>query len=328
MNLPESFVNAIKTDNHIVNGDISVTQLIDAPQIRQLKKTNDYEMDVLDMVGMLLGTGFHTVLQEGDFKGTFQSRDLQKAAGILKSLGEDKGEKYILKVIEDKLKEKINTDVIVEQTLTIEIDGMIISGTFDRFTQSLGLLEDYKTTSASSMMFPETKKQYAAQLNIYAAMLRENGYDVKAARIIAVLKDFSKMKIMTNRDYPKEPVVMMDINLIPHDKVISYLKKRVALHKRAEQGESIPCSKKDRWAKADVFKVKKKGGKRSLKNHLSLEDAKKFIDINSFKYKEPLWIDHVKAESFRCAKGYCSMASICPQYAEEKRKAAEEADTM
>ena len=42
-NLPEAFVRACKVDRHKVVGDISTTQLIDAPQVRMLKKFNDIE---------------------------------------------------------------------------------------------------------------------------------------------------------------------------------------------------------------------------------------------------------------------------------------------
>lgn len=329
MNLPQAFVNAITTDNHVVNGDISVTQLIDAPQIRQLKKTNDYEMDILDMVGMMVGTGFHDYIEKLSFSSNYRARVLEEASGILKGLGEDKGANWMLKLIEEKFKGEINDDVVMEQTLSMEVDGMVLSGTFDRFTKSTGLLEDYKTTSANSMMFPEMKQSYKTQLNIYAILLKENGYDVQAARIIAVLKDHSKMKIMQNRDYPREPIVMMDVPILDYDTVMKFIRSRVKLHKRADAGEIILCTKKDTWSKADIFKVKKVGGKKSLRNLPTEAMAKTYIDENAHKYKEgELWIDHIEPEPFRCAKGYCSMASVCPQYRKEREKAAEAAQDM
>jgi len=327
-NLPSPLYNAISTNNHVMTGDFSVTQIIDAPQISTLKKLNDYEMDVMDFVPMVVGTSVHDYLEKMSFSGNHKARALQEAAGILNGMGEDKAGEYLMKMIADKLEEEIDSDVIMEQNLTMEIDGMILSGTFDRFTQSTGLLEDYKTTSANSMMFPETKSSYSAQLNIYAMLLKANGYNVKAARIIAILKDHSRMKIMQNKDYPKQPIVMMDIPLLEESVVMSYLRKRVDLHKRALNGEHIPCSKKDRWAKGDTFKVKKTGGKRSLKNFDSKKMAGAFVAENEFKYKEGLWIDEVKSTSFRCANGYCAMSHVCEQYAKEKEQISQQAENM
>ena len=327
-NLPESFVNAILTDEHVSLGDISVTQLIDAPQIRMLKKTNDYELDVMDMVTMAIGTGVHTVLERGDLKGVFNSRVLQQASGILLELGEEKGAAYLVKVIKDKLEQDIDDDVIVEKTLTMEILGWTISGTFDRYTRSLKKLEDYKTTGASAVMFPETKKSWDAQQNIYAVMLRANDLEVEIANIVAILKDWSKMKIMTNKDYPRTPVIIHPIKLIDQDRMMKYIESRVNLHQRAEAGEDIPCTPKDRWAKKDTYKVKKKGGKRSMRNCDSELAAQAYIEKNKDKIQGEVYIEHVPAESFRCKNGYCPVADVCPQYKEEKEEAARKSEKI
>ncbi|MHA1166326.1 MAG: PD-(D/E)XK nuclease family protein [Candidatus Hodarchaeales archaeon] len=327
-NLPQEFVNALTTDNHVVNGDISVTQLMDAPQIRQLRKTCDYEMDVMDMIGMMIGTAFHDFMERLTFSSNHRARVLEEAAGIFKGLGDDKASAWLLKSADKHFGESINKDVVMEQTLSMEVDGIVISGTFDRYTLSTGMLEDYKTTSANSMMFPETKSSYNEQLNIYRMLMEHNGYEVKSARIIAILKDWSKMKIMQNKDYPRTPVVMMPIKLIEKETVLNHVKKRIALHKRADNGEHIPCTDKDRWKKKDTYKVKKTDGVRSLKNHDSIAMAEKFVSENEFKYPKGLWIETVKAESFRCQNGYCAMSHVCPQYAKEKAEATKSADQM
>lgn len=328
-NLPKSFVDAILVNDHIVNGDISVTQLIDAPQIRQLKRTHDYEVDVMDLIGMALGTGVHTVLERGDLQGSVDAKILQQASGVLVSLGEDKAAEWMKGLVEKKLKVKIDGDIITERNLTMEVEGWEISGTMDRYNQKTHILQDYKTTSASSMMFPETKKSYNDQLNIYAALLRENGFEVKGAQIIAILKDWSALKTKQSKDYPKHPVVVMDIKLHDHDLVMNYITKRVILHQRAEAGEHIPCTKKERWAKADTFAVKKKGGKKALRVFPKEIMAKGFVEGNAHKYNEgELIIEHRPSESFRCSNGYCPVSSICPQYQAEVKAATEAADNL
>ncbi len=328
-NLPESFVNAVLQDDHVVAGDISVTQLIDAPQIRQLKKIHTYEQDVMDMIIMALGTGMHTILERGDMKGSAQARKLQIAAGVLLELGEEKAANYLKKLIVEKLQESIDSDVITERTLTIDVLGWRVSGTFDRYTKSIEFLEDYKTGSANASMVPETKKSWNSQLNVYAVMLRENGLPVKGARIIAILKDWSKMRVNVSRDYPRTPVIMHDIPLLEHDRVMAYIESRVKLHQRAEAGEHIPCTPKDRWAKPDSWAVKKTGGKKALKLFDHPDATTPWIEQNKHKFAEgELFVEHRKGESFRCANGYCPVSDFCPQYAEEKRLAAEAANEM
>jgi hypothetical protein len=327
-NLPEQFKNALMVDEHVSLGDISVTQLIDAPQIRMLKKANSYEMDIMDLIGMAMGTGLHTILERGDMKGTFDSRVLQRAAGVLRKYGEDKGADYLHKVIKENLEEIIDTDVIVEKTMTMEVLGWTLSGTMDRYIQSAKELNDYKMTGATAVMFPEAKKLWDAQLNIYTEMLRELGFDVEKAKIIAVLKDWSKMKILSNPDYPKTPVIQHEVKLIDRKVLVGYIEKRVRLHQRADAGEVIPCTKKDQWAKPDMFKVYLEKGKRQLKSFLSQKEADGYIESNSFRHSKPLEVRVSYSEPFRCANGFCAVSEVCPQYQKEKELAANKAERI
>jgi hypothetical protein len=145
-------------------------------------------------------------------------------------------------------------------------------------------------------------------------MLRTSGYEVENIEICAIVKDWSKMKINTSRDYPKSPFVTVKIKIADNEEVLKYIATRIALHKRADEGEQFPCTKKERWAKEDVFAVRKKGGKKSLKNLSSRKIAETHLGSIQHKYPEgSLYIEHRPAESFRC-KNYCSMNSICPQY--------------
>lgn len=87
-----------------------------------------------------------------------------------------------------KIAEEATGDgVMVEKELrmTIRIDGedINISGIPDYFNPASGLLRDYKTCEK----VPKYNKPYAehsAQTNIYACLLRANGYTVNAAEIV------------------------------------------------------------------------------------------------------------------------------------------------
>ncbi|MFN5416461.1 MAG: PD-(D/E)XK nuclease family protein [Flavobacteriia bacterium] len=322
-NLPQEFVDAITLDNHVVNGDISVTTLIDAPQVRLLRKTTDYEVDVTDQMAMFFGTAIHERLETAH-QASYDARTLWKASAVLSKLGEEKGAKRLNEIVETSLKEKISDDVLTEQTLTIESNGWVVSGTVDRYIKSEKRLRDYKTITASALAFPEQKTSWKLQQNIYAAMLRAIGYEVEHIEIVAIVKDWSKMKLKSSKDYPQAPVVIIPLEVGENDKVLKYIDQRVLIHQRAEQGESIPCTKLDRWAKADTYAVKKKGGKNALRTFPAQKMAEAFVTENQFKYPpaQALYIEFRPAESFRC-KNYCSMSSVCPQYKAELEATAE-----
>ena len=324
-NLPEVFVNAITNDNHVVNGDISVTQLIDAPQIRQLKRLTNYELDVTDMIGMMLGTAMHEHLERLSFSSNYRARILKEASGILRS-NQPKVSDWLDKYIEESFEtDKRHT---LEMNLTMEINGWTLSGTFDIYDKLKKELDDWKVTSASMVMFPEFIQSRKTQLNIYKVMAEHNGLEVDSAKIRSVIKDWSKMKILSNKDYPKIPYDELDVPLLEEEVVMKYLRKRVDLHQRAENGESIPCTPKDRWAKADTYAVKKKGLKKAKRVFDNKAMAEKFMNENNFKFDKELYVEFRPSESFRCKNGYCPVSEVCPQYQKEKELSAEKAQDM
>jgi hypothetical protein len=63
-NLPAPLVNAVRNDTYSRGrSDISVTQLIQPPQIRYLSKGMELEEDVSDFIWRLLGQAVHTILE-------------------------------------------------------------------------------------------------------------------------------------------------------------------------------------------------------------------------------------------------------------------------
>ena len=86
---PEELVRAASYDDHVTKGDISTTTLIDAPQIRYLKMTNDIEEDVSDRIWMLFGTAVHHILERSEL-GSHKARTLLEAAEIFRESGNEK----------------------------------------------------------------------------------------------------------------------------------------------------------------------------------------------------------------------------------------------
>jgi hypothetical protein len=319
-NIPQEFVDAMVQDNHIVMGDISVTTLIDSPQVRMLKRNNDYSIDLSEQMAMFFGTAIHEKL-ETSAPESFAGKTLRQCALILKKTKPDsevwnKIADWLLKQASKflSLNEKIR---FAEKTMTIELNGWTVSGTLDRYFIKDKLIRDYKTTTASQMMFPEQKESWYLQQNIYASMLRNEGYEVEGIEICAIIKDWSKIKAMTQKDYPQAPIVLIPVKIAKHEDVLDYIAKRIEIHQKAEAGEQIPCTKKDRWAKEDTFAVKKKGAKRSIKNFSSQQLAEAFLNESQGKFKEgEVIIEYRPSASFRCAH-YCPVSSVCPQYKKE-----------
>lgn len=319
-NLPDVFYKAVKVDRHRVNGDISVTQLIDAPQIRQLKKNNDTEEDVADRIWMLFGTALHKVLELAEVED-YEARTLLQAKDILSHYKYDKAAGFINKVVEKDFKDALNPNIITEQTVTLEVLGWILSGTFDRFDIALGEIQDYKATGVYAYTNPESRKKWKQQLNIYAYMMEQLGYEVKSLKIFLLLKDWKKINLLKNKDYPPSPIVEVDIQREPNEKVIKYIEKRITLHQAADNGQHVPCTPNDKWDSPTTYAVIKKGGKKALKVFPAEMESLAYKMVEEIKYKYPKaqepFVDVRKGGSRRCNEGYCSVASVCQQRLKE-----------
>ncbi len=91
-NLPEAIVRAARSDKYSRgNADISVTQLIDAPQIRHLREEHrdSLTMDVVDSVWSMLGTAVHSLLEHSRDHVTTEERLYARCRGWVISGGVD-----------------------------------------------------------------------------------------------------------------------------------------------------------------------------------------------------------------------------------------------
>lgn len=312
-NLPQSYVNAVKVDKHKVYGDISVTQLIDSAQIRVLKRQYDETIDVADMVWVLLGTATHTVLERSE-QESIDVRTLLQASEILiesNDQGAQRAAEWIKKFTKEQFPNGINENVLLEYTMTTEFQGWDLSGTIDRFAIDSGLLEDYKTCSTYEYINPESRKKWYAQLNIYAHKLRKAGYKVNKAQIVAIFKNWNKAEQMRNRDYPPQQIMCLEIPLLDDKVVEEYINNRIKLHQGAEKGNVPDCTGKERWSKADMFAVKREGGKRALRTFDKEVMAKEYMRVNEGKGK-PMQIEFRPGIDTRC-ESYCPVSLHCPQ---------------
>lgn len=320
-NIPEVFVKAIQVDNHKTYGDISVTQLIDAPQIRVLRRKNTVEEDAEDLLWSLFGTAMHVVLERAEH-GVYESRKLLAAAGVLQDLAYKSNDENLKKA--GKFLEKIaatnfppaGDEVTTEQNLQVEVDGMVISGTMDRYTKSLGLLQDLKNCTTYVYSNPESRKKWDAQLNVYAFMLREHGYPVNSASVLAFFRNWSRMNLLREgKSYPMKQVEEIPIKLYDQETMRQYIKKRVRLHQLAEVGEVPDCTPQERWSEPSSFAIMRPGRKTAVRIFPEKYMADSFLMAEKHKMPDAT-IQERKGGSKRCEM-FCPVKKFCPQYKKE-----------
>jgi len=276
--LPESFVAFAKADRYSSGAaDISVTGLIDSPRVRVLRRENagEAETDVVDMVWALFGTAVHHVLEA--------SSD---------------GEK-----------------VIQEERLFAEIGGWTVSGAIDHQEIIDGKVQitDYKVTGAYSVIFG--KQEWELQQNCYAHLVRlTKGLEVSAIRICAIIRDWNRRKAMMEPEYPKTPVVVIDLPLWSAERAHAYMLERVALHQNADmmfdlKGEEPLCSDEERWLRGEKWAVMKGSAKRAAKLCNTEQEAIEYVGTDN-----ALRVEHRPGEYVRCDGDYCGVAEFCSQY--------------
>ena len=273
--LPETVVKAL-TRSEYTKGESnrSITQIIDSPRVRILRQENweNMEEDVSEKMWAVLGSAAHKMFEEtGD------------------------------------------ENHLTEERLYTEVEGWVISGAIDvqRIEEDGITVIDYKTTSVWSVILG--KKEWEYQLNCYAYLVRHaKGQKVKSLKVIAILRDWRAKDAEQKEDYPKAPIVEIDVPLWSDQEQDAYVHERVALHQEAEfqrlTGAELPeCSDSERWAKSDIWAVKKIGNKRAIKLYDNEEEAK----ANLLAGQE---IEFRRGEPTRCTANWCRVNAWCSQY--------------
>lgn len=332
-NLPEQLVKACLHDTHKVAGNISCSQLIDAPRIRLLKKQHDYEEDISERMFALMGTAMHNILERANISSHERRAFMMTAETIIRRANDvaDKNKqdqlfraaKYIQALIPVFFPD-LEDRYVFEETLQLDVNGTALYGTFDVFDKLTGILYDYKVCSVYAWLFPESQKKWKAQTNVYAYLLQNNGYDVKEIHIVAFFRDWSETAKLSNKNYPAQQTMEIPIELRSMVEIGNYIKSRIDKHKEAESGNLPLCTGTERWAKVDQFAAKTPTSKRALRVFDNRALCKQFIAENSHKYKG-IFLEFRPGESLRCMK-FCPVAQFCDQRERELKLRTENAD--
>jgi hypothetical protein len=290
-NLPDIIVKVITKDRYTVEGeepsDFSASSLIAPTQQTVLLKRHSSDhiiRDVVDEVWKFFGSITHQVL-------------------------EDAYNEHL----------KVEGD-LVEVRLYIDVEGKVVSGKNDQYSGKK--ITDYKTTKAYKIMKGDFS-DWEKQLNIYAEILEQNGYEVEEVEILAMVSDWKKGEVY-KKNYPPTPFLTIPIELWPKEKRMEYIKDRVVRSKICQKltdeeiADQYPCSEHEMWQSLKDYAIWKDGGKKALKCFDNAIDANNHMDEKQLgpEYK----IIRRMTERRRCID-FCDIAHKCIQnkklYAEE-----------
>jgi CRISPR/Cas system-associated exonuclease Cas4 (RecB family) len=283
-NLPIGIFEAISKDNYdYISNSISVTRLIDSPKIQLLKE-------------------FHKDDIETDI-----------SEGLWRLLGSSVH--YVLGNIDSK-------NMLKEERLSCEIDGVNIVGRIDSYNGRDKSLHDYKVTSVWSVIYAgiNGKKEWENQLNCYAWLLKMSGFEVDKLYVNAILRDWSKREAQKNSDYPQIPFVIIPINKWDEDKTETYITERLMLHTNTDgiDIDNLDCSPEERWEEPTTYAVYKKNKsgnwyKRADRVFKTFDEAINYCNNSGNKIKIRQGIDKRCSEycdvkrwcNYAISKGYC-----------------------
>lgn len=204
---------------------------------------------------------------------------------------------------------KYDTEAMTEQRIFTHVEGMLLSGQFDRLIVANGCIQDYKVTSVARFNHQKHESEWENQLNTYAFLLRRHGVTVNSLQVIAILRDWSDFQAERTPDYPRIMVEVADIPLWSPEEAELRIAARIDAIKQPS-----PCTDAERWHRPPKFAVMKNGRKNAVKLFNDEADALTFIaSASDSRY---LYLQKRPGDNIRCRK-YCSVAPFCPQRAND-----------
>lgn len=183
--------------------------------------------------------------------------------------------------------------------------GKTISGKADYIKD--GVIKDYKTTSAWSIVFDSNKKKWEQQLNCYAWLYKKAlGIDTNKLLIEVYVTDWSKTKALQDRDYPQSKQFSIPIELWDEARQEDFITSRLENH--INWSTLVLCTEEDMWSKPTTFAVMKGDNKRAARVFTDAGEAAEFASYSP-QYRVVLR----PGARTRCER-YCGANRFCPQY--------------
>ena len=276
-NIPQTFINVLDRPTYSKGkANLSVTQLINSPKIVAL--TKKFEDELEQDVSDMVWSIFGSAVHK-----------------VLEH-GQDDNH-------------------IVEERLSVEIDGWKISGAIDLQIKGDNFIEirDYKTVSAWSVM--NEKIEWEQQLNLYAYLVEQvKKIPVISVGIVAIIRDWSRRDAANREGYPEAPVKEIPIKLWPFEQREAFIKERIHLHANCEfevetDGDLPACTPEEMWEKPTMWAVKKVGGARARSVHTTNQEALETLAKLGKAYE----IEVRPGSRTRC-ESFCPVSNYCQQW--------------
>lgn len=275
-NLPDSLLRVANrreyTGEKVDLRYLSATTSYKPPKIRMLtaRHMDDLVVDVSDMLWIIQGDSSHYVVDRVSGEGFITNRRFEA-----------------------------------------EVEDHVVNGEPDLFQPAVGLLEDYKFTSVWKAIdiIKGKDHDYETQLRIYTFLLQTNGYDVKKAQIVFLLRDWSKIRAQEDNDnYPKMACAVKEVDIWDQPRRLAYISHLVREHARWEDvpDDEIPeCTPEERWS-SKAWALMKKGRKSAIKLYDFEHEARLAIRGES-----GLYVENRPQNTDKRCKFYCSVRHWC-----------------
>ena len=282
--LPIPFQRAIQKDTYDGGTitDVSATRIIDSPRVSKLAREyySEMEHDANRNVMAMLGTAIHNIMEE------HSPEDWMVEERLFATIPTPDGEKVLSGQID---------------ALEPVKDGVII--------------HDYKVMTA--WKFKTDFKSFEKQGNIYAYLLRKNGYNPVGFNIWGFVRDWAESYAKRDEAYPQTIWNKIELPLWDEEECERYVLERASLHFSDELHE---CTPEEMWCSDAKFEVKQKGHTRATKLFDSEDQANDWVAEKLITDTKPKnWIISQRpVVRRRCEANWCGVAEWCDQFKKYK----------
>lgn len=192
--LPEALVDTVSRrvppEDRREGADISVTELLGPPRIKQLRDLyyDKIDIDASDMLHALMGTAIHALIARAPHSVS--------ALRLFSSwYGHDRSWR--------------------------------VSGEIDLLEG--GIIWDFKPIRAAAI-FDGPKEEWEQQLNVYRMLCEDNGIRVLGLKACPYVRDYTPVERFRNPRYPQASMVAMDVPMWSVEKARAFIQYRLQAH--------------------------------------------------------------------------------------------------
>jgi hypothetical protein len=328
--LPEMLYGSLAENRVPMPGELHCTEIIGPPIISKLRRRHYDQIveDATDRLWALMGKGMHGALAN-DGRILHARKVLEEVITGFDKLPSE----VLLCILQDLLKTLESTNQSgIESELRVKLsDKWTLLGTDDHYDDGKAKIMDWKITSVWNVLFGN--HNWEQQLNVYAWMRRQLGYDVKSLEVWALLRDWQKSKAKYGHDpkYPKVPFARVILPLWSEQEQEDYIYSRLPLF---DEENPEPCTNflqagkaNERWERIPTYKVMKKGVKKAKvaswyvngkkEDLLSVADATAAAKAKGITIGGDIYIQNFPGQCIRC-QDYCSVKPFCPVWGEDE----------